>query len=724
MRLSSAPILPWTGGAFSLQVALADGSAAGGEPFLVLSDDQEFARVLIGAIKGDSDTVVDLCAIKLVRNAYRTATFHREGSGWTNPAIENLWSVESERLRELEPAGGFVPRLIRSGPSNQSPTLLPPLFFCRFGQQFFQPPCPKCGTPLTTCRDDALLAQALLPTFGASLERFLDCASCRAAGSEPSFYAFEVSPELAGKPVLAAADLERDLGEALAGGGEEGDRIRAAFPCADCVRAGEQFRDAIASGSRPGPFWTDRWVPLTFFGGPFLVTGLDLFDLDEFSDLLGGCAPEAVSSGKSPGAALVVSGRVKHLPPLSDSRGAGRWFFESHGDGLDALEVFSVKLSAFRQVVHSVLEYSRALGRPHLDLHPRHLLFDIGRVGEGLPAFWNFQLRLHGISTAARLERLASAADVVIPPSNPAVPYAPPEVLEFHLNPPRPAQLILADVEPEARRSGKAFRLHGRLFDPYGIFPSPGPHDWILLTLDNSAVGVSEMAIACRRDPRKPDESQELTFISEPVEMADDVSQRLKRAIGARLPGARYKVYPVFGTPSDLYSLGAVLLRLLLGNDRQDARGIAQAVDRVAKRLESTTEGALGNLDSPGGARALLDQDAETTLAFKKANVFHQELDRRKERPNGIPDLLWNRALLLALRMRTRVQGFSFCSTPGDYDEAHPLAKVEAVLQEVGLIEKEVRSLLFHRQPIHLEIQQVLSEIAEEDTPPDRPGAR
>ena len=68
-RLSSAPILPWTGGAFSLQAALAEGSAAGGDPFLVLSDDQEFGRVLIGAVKGDSDTVVDLCAIKLVRNA-------------------------------------------------------------------------------------------------------------------------------------------------------------------------------------------------------------------------------------------------------------------------------------------------------------------------------------------------------------------------------------------------------------------------------------------------------------------------------------------------------------------------------------------------------------------------------------------------------------------------------------------------------------------------------
>jgi hypothetical protein len=709
--LESAPIWPLSGGAFSLQVGLSGSADEGISPFVTLSEDDEFSHVLLGVIKGDAGTVLDFCAIKVPRNVYRPSPLH-ETSGWTNPTVEERWTVEAARLSELEPASGFVPRAIRPERASPEADRLPPLFFCTERRGFFSPPCPRCGGALSTCRDDARLAKAGLPLYSGSLERFLQCDACFAEDPDVPFYASEVSPELAGKAVLSAADLMRDLGEALAGG-PEGDAMRAAFPCPDCARAGEHFRDALASGGRSKPFWEERWVPLTFYDSPFLLTGLDPFDLDEFADLLGGRPPETLARPGAPAAGLAAA---LHFPADKDAAPRGRWLFEGDGSGLDAVEILALKLAAFRQITQAVLEYSRALGRPHLDLHPRHLLFDLSRVGRGLPLFWNFQMRLHGISTAARIERVAGVADVVIPPRNPAVPYAPPEVLEFHLTPPRPAQLVLSDLEEETRTAIKGLRLHGKLTDPYGIFPTPRPQDWILVTLENEAIGLQGVTIACRQDPKSKPDPHELTFVSEPITVSDAILQRLKKATGVRIPGIRYKVYADFGTPSDLFSLGMILLRLLVGNDTQDARAIAQVVEKIGKRLMTMGEVTLGNLGSPGGTSALLERDPDLLKALWKANVFYTEIERRPERPNSIPDVLWKRSVLLAIRLATRVEGFSVCSDPGNYDEAHPRAKLEMVVQEVDLISDQLRSLLFQRQAVNLEIQQMLSEILEEKT--------
>jgi hypothetical protein len=717
--LEFAPVLPLEPAPFSLQLALS-GAADASDPFVTLSEDDEFARVLLAAVKGDAGTVVEHCAVKLPRNVYRGTLLH-EASRWTNPAIEARWSDEATRLGRLAEAsaGRFAPRWIR--PEGSSPeSRLPPLFLCRSSRRFFRPPCPRCGGNLETCRDDARLAAAGLPLWSGSSERFLACARCGEADASssvssdegPRFYAAEISAELAGKPVASDGDLAEELGHALAGTGPEADAVRAAFACADCARAGEQFRDALASGSRPKPFWEDRWVPLAFYDGPFVVTELDPFDLDEFADLLGGRPVETLAK-TGPAAAELAARRI--APDVSTTASGVRrplWLFEADGSGYDAVEVFALKLAAFRQIVQAVLEYSRALDRPHLDVQPRHVFFELSSSGDGLPAFWNFRARLHGVSSAARVERIAGVADVVIPPRNPVVPYAPPEVLEFHLTLPRPAQLVLTDLEAE--RGGQRLRLHGRLSDPYGIFPEPGPQDWILLTLENEALGLPGVSVACRRDPRSAAEAVELTFISEPIEVSEAVASRLRKATGVRIPGIRYKVYADFGAPSDLYSLGLVLLRLLVGNDKQDAGQIAGIVERIGKRLRGLDEDALARIPQPGGTTALFERDLDVLMALKKANVFWAEPERRSERPNAIPDALWKRAILLAARLVTRVRGFSLCASPADYDSAHPRAKLEAVVQEIDLVEQQLRSLLFERQAVNLEVQQVLSELARE----------
>ena len=49
-------------------------------------------------------------------------------------------------------------------------------------------------------------------------------------------------------------------------------------------------------------------------------------------------------------------------------------------------------------MARSLITFGKATSRPHLDVHPRHLLVDLYDGGDGLPALWCFQTRLHGLS--------------------------------------------------------------------------------------------------------------------------------------------------------------------------------------------------------------------------------------------------------------------------------------------------------------------------------------
>ena len=78
---------------------------------------------------------------------------------------------------------------------------------------------------------------------------------------------------------------------------------------------------------------------------------------------------------------------------------------------------------------------------------------------------------------------------------------------------------------------------------------------------------------------------------------------------------------------------------------------------------------------------------------------------------------LWERAILLALRLVTRVAGFSVAASPADFDPLFREEKLERIVPEVVSLLAELQSLLFERQSVHVEIQQVLAEIRESERP-------
>jgi hypothetical protein len=701
--IETARLLPPAGAnaPFGLHVVL-DPSGADRErsPFVRLSEADDLARVYLTAVKGDDGTLLELCALKLMPDAWPDGA--TPGAlDTTNRDLEDRWEREKARLLDLNAVSPHFPRLVRLDASaGEGADRLPPLLYSRAGRSFFVPPCPGCRSPLSLCRDEAWLARTGLPAYASSRDRFVWCESCARKSGAPTVYTTS-RISTPGATVRSATELLDDLGRALR---EVFTEQEAAALVGD-----ETAKAARAPDVSGGATVRELFTPLTFYGSPFLVTVAAPLDLESLADALGGRPWEefpvrnAGTGGKLPSRWAWLVG----VPAPTR-----RVLFAQESSGLDAVEIFFLKLTAFRQILDGLIDYYRAAGRPHLDLHPRHLLFELSGAGDGLPLFWTFQARIHGLAAAAVTLPAPGSPSVVLPGQGLAVPYAAPEIQEFRLAGYRPCELVFTDLDEEAAGS-RRFRLRGRVSDAYGLYPSPQPRDTIFLSIPDPALDFGFTGLTTRATPGEI-RSDEMTFASDLVALEEHGLRRLRLALGTKIPGARYRVFPDFGTPSDLHALGVSLLRLLLRNDGQDVAAVLKAAERLARDVAAL---------APGEARrnvtlaALVKRVPDAASVFSKSQIFWSRDDRRGGRPNAVPEPLWERAILLALRLVTRVAGFSVAASPADFDPLFREEKLERIVPEVVSLLAELQSLLFERQSVHLEIQQVLAEIRESERP-------
>lgn len=692
MPLETAQLLPLVRGVSPLGLHLVPGPASLGGAFLPLAN-PDGVPVYVAVVKGDADTVLDLCALKLLPADLREAFGARE-ERLTTPEMERRFAAERERLASLRSVGPYFPRLVGLEPlAGATPGTLPPLFYCRPTRRFFVPPCPRCLAPLTTCRDDRLLAAKRLPVFTSTLERFLYCATC-ATTDASAFYSIRPPLVPGGTTVGNALDLVDALAHALL---TEPPRVLEAFPSPECVAEAVALK---AAGADAPAAFRERWLPFSFYDAPYVLTGLAPLDLDEVADLLGGRPWEDLTPAGPSSSLEAASAQLRHRWVEASGDLQRRFLLASDGSGLDAAEVLALKISLFRQVAEAALHFQRATGQAHLDLHPKRVQLDLYAPGNGLPAYWNFVARVDGVTASGNLP-LPGGGSMVVPPLQPPVPYAAPELVEFHLAGQRPVDLVFSELE---ELGGGRYRLIGRLYDTYGIFPTPKEADWVVLTLQDEALGLGLTTVPARRRLRTRDTAQEIQFITEPLEIDETPLRRIKLAFGVRVPGARYRIYPDFSTPTDLYALGLILLRLLVVNDAQQIGALAEGL-RAFER----------NGTPPATLAALSSDSPDLAARLTKSQLFYRALDRTPDRPNAVPDGLWERAVFLALRLGTRWPGFSFAVDAGDVDPRHRTGRLDETVAEARRLETDLHALLFQRQSLHLEIQQVLGEVLLEE---------
>ncbi len=645
---TTIPFLPLSPLGFSVHLVLAE-AGAGGDPFVRVADQQPGERRYPALLKSETGTVVARLMLQLPGE--EPDPLLDEAGEVAGPVTEARWDAARRDLEALSAAPRHFPGLVlpAAGERPAVPAVLPPTFFCPVPGALFPVPCPGCLGPLRTCRDDAVLARAELPLHAVSSRRFLHCPGCRAGGGAPRFFSGQerVPEELREKGVGGLDDLRRELAAAL-------DRREPAatppehLPCASCPQAGP----CLGAGDA-----APRWVPFNPHDSPYLLTHPHHGSFEGLLDRLGG---RPLEGDRSPDLGLL---------------------FSPAGSGVDAVEVLALKLAAFRQLVRAVREYYRIVGLPHLDLHPAQVGVEERAPGDELPRLWSFQVKLLGTSSA-RLLRFDDGVEILRPPPHLRLPYSSPRVRASYLVGRRRGELVLERLEP----AGEGWRIVGDLFDPDGIYPEPAAGDWIVLTWPGGTLADGECSTAARLAPGAGSGLPH-RLSTEPVALAAATARKLEGARGLRLPRVAYRVYPRLGAGDDLYSLGALLLRAVLVNDRQDL-GI---VEELAASPEADLEG-------------LLQRHGE---ALASANVFYQESDRVPGRPNAIPGELWRQTLEVALGL---LSAESTAQSGGD----DPQARLHELWLTAGSLLRRLQLILFYRQPVHLEIRSLISELLAE----------
>ena len=365
--------------------------------------------------------------------------------------------------------------------------------------------------------------------------------------------------------------------------------------------------------------------------------------------------------------------------------------FAQGNPALDAVEIFFLKLTAFRQILEGLIDYYRATGRPHLDFHFRHLLFELGsrrwlsalrdvsgadpRPGRG-----------HGDAPPPR-----SPGSVVLPGQGLAVPYAAPEIQEFRLAGYRPCELVFTDLDEDGTGS-RRFRLRGRASDPYGLYSSQ-PRDTIFpVGPDPDARLLVSPAFAVRatlgdiRSTRRCSRATSSRRRESACAASASRSARRFRDSPSCLPGFRHaddlharRLPGSACCPKRRTRCCHRILRvagpLVRGRGSRARRGPAE---RHARRAPQTRSGR--------GARFLEDADL-------------LEPRRPPQRPAKCrSETLWERAILLALRLVTRVAGFSVAAFPPTSIRSSGMRSSNGSSPRVVSLLAELQSLLFGRQ--------------------------
>ena len=279
------------------------------------------------------------------------------------------------------------------------------------------------------------------------------------------------------------------------------------------------------------------------------------------------------------------------------------------------------------------------------------------------------------------------------------------------LGSPATAELMISRVLAE-KGTADRWRIEGTLLDPHGFFPPPTPRDWVQLAWPRELFGAARVATA-RLDPRSAPESVEMAITTEPLELDPALAQRLGRPGGFRVPGVRYKIYPALNVPDDLYSLGVLLLRMLLVNDGQTLSALEPLIEAVPQGMDQAVRGARRTAEE--ALSAMLAAEPER---LAKANLFHLETDRGPGRPSSIPEEMWTGILLFALRLVGRGPGFGLTPEKGGaygYNEANPVSHLDEVQAEAEDHLRRLHSILFHRQATNVEVQTLIAELLAEE---------
>lgn len=664
------PLVDARGQSLPIELVVQNKAAVGNLPFVTLTDACRYSRLLLARIAVGASTVQYL-VLKMQRDQYSLPAGGSFPLRLTNVAIEEIWRRERENLGASR--CDEVVDLLELGPHA---TNTGPVSFCRHTRKFFRPLCPETLAPLRVCRDDDLLASAGLERYSSSTARYLHAQADGASGGSSSrFYTWSKNTGTqANEGVIvrrrhelyrdAAALFERDdLSPA------DVQKLEATFPCWTCEHRDECYGKSAADGV---PIRVeDRVAPLCYYDSEILAFELLDLHFDELCDALGGARPRAGTGEAASPARELTASRVERV---LDKRPG--WLFENEAGNRLALEVLHLKLIAFEQLCRGLQVIHERAGRPHLGISPQNVMARISSGGLGLPARWQFSVKLIDLGAQYRVVPLdldsSAAPELLLPEPDAARTYQSPIV-----------KLSDFSRDVEMRMAAKAVRVDaGRRLQVVeattrGVrIGDVRPGDVVRIAPFRSLPGLGEGALAGVVDEAGAGNAR--------------ITVELSPGDGATLPtafDANATFFRRYQAPCDLYGLGMMLCRALLVNDERDIFKVEEEVIQRLDRLRLAISG------TAGATRAWITTTLISQLdfdgPFSSASVLY-DAKMRFDVAQPVPDALWTDVMVFAFRLLSDLDDFGFFAHDGDAK-----ALMTSVLDELGELRARVAVSLF-----------------------------
>lgn len=545
---------------------------------------------------------------------------------------------------------------------------LPPLFFCKHRRVFFRPPCPRCGRPLEDCTDEKLLAASGLLPLRETGRRYLYCPDC-GRGPEARFYACAVD-ERDGAAAGDRWELVRSYA-ALTGSGVEAQDPT--FPCLCCASSGTCYAGGGGEGENEA---LRLLVPFAFHAFHAFVHDFLPLRFDECADLLGGVSREALA------ARLAEQRESERLALVGGEMSAdgGGFLFGREGRERLGLEALWLKLGLFETLCRGVGAVHQELRRPHLNLRPASVWAGFGPRKGSVPTFWNFEVLVAGVDGARPLAGAGESDGAVLqPPAAYELAYAHPAVADNLSGQFAGGRLSVLDLEQVAEPAG-AWAVRGRLASPARNLGAGPAEDRLEVRLGRSQGFRQDFSLMLQVTGR---DGEGVLVRSEPAPLDGRDADQLRVLQSLPYVEVKFRLWHRFGPECDLYGLGMLLFRALLGGEDpgKALERCREAVSRLGRLAGAPEEQVVRELDRELAATPFMP---------------HGEAPGG-EGPGSVPEALWRRALALGFRLTTELPGFSYWSGSGSGGD--PWGVLEVVARDLGSLRADVHRALFLEPP-------------------------
>ena len=362
--------------------------------------------------------------------------------------------------------------------------------------------------------------------------------------------------------------------------------------------------------------------------------------------------------------------------------GPGQYFFEAN-PSRRAHEIFWLKLSLFDRLCRQVAQVHLRTRRPLLTLDPAHVLLTLPEQGSAyVPVRWGCTLTVQTSDEVPLLlfdempSEMASGLSAV--PQDVDLCYASPSVREWPLGREVAATALIQSADPIPDEGEPSIRglVRVHVIADGITAQSFSHHDVFRLILPLEMRKGTDVRVWARKVD-VPERGIVLSGVTDVL--SSEVWKAFEGASGHAMSDARAVVYRTFPPSCDLYSLGMLLLRALLGSDVRRWERVLATIPALLEGLAPAVQGV-----EPSDFYVLHLRVQERLCEWQDLFL-----------PSGIADDLWWDALTLALRALSTIPGFSYAVPFSSAALSSDDSGVDALLQDVAHLTRCARVELF-----------------------------